>query len=556
MTTHIPSTVRQKRPVQQFALVTCALAVFGSTCLSDESCELTKDERLEAAVALNYCRAAFHRIRQNPTKEVLVQEEEKILNNLNLNGINDPEVIRLYTGVLDEIGTVEIADRERVILRDQYRRNVAQKLTWNILAFSSALATAQVGSAIKIGADSWWDYRSSTTDRDREMLRIERQQMAGVVRKSSEFLDTFWKLAQRKNIPDRWLVRCTDLDKLDRAMREPDPEVRLRILRRMEPFMEAYPPYWYYVARTQQALGNWRTASETYQELADLGGGHFRRDDMLASGLANRAAIEDYLGNGTAVAIAEEALRYSTEVWEANLLCARVLERHDRLAAAEDAILRNLDVGLETTHSRVFQLSLYYHSGQRGKLVELLEDPQILADLPMSAVVRCAVLLGPETPEMVMRLVEQSLQGQARMTFGRDDFVLTASPAWQLHLAKATLVSGGIEVAQADVLFAKHSHQLRFPAPQDWGTPLAAAGSRDVALHLTYPDQSAIRISFGQPADTPSSERTNSLVSTTLPMRVSTIDVDNARLAVHSAAYNPALDAVPLGEEDAEPTGL
>jgi hypothetical protein len=324
----------------------------------------------------------------------------------------------------------------------------------------------------------------------------------------------------------------------------------------MEPFMEAYPPYWYYVARTQQALGNWRTASETYQELADLGRGHFRRDDMLASGLANRAAIEDYLGNGTAVAIAEDALRYSTEVWEANLLCARVLERHDRLAAAEDAILRNLDVGLETNHSRVFQLSLYYHSGQRGKLVKLLEDPQILAELPMSAVVRCAVLLGPETPERVTRLVEQSIQGQARMTFGRDDFVLTASPAWQLHLAKATLLSGGVEVAQADVLFAKHAHQLRFPAPQDWGTPLAAAGSRDVALHLTYPDQSTIRISFGQPADTPASERTNSLVSTTHSMRVSAIDVDNARLSVHSAAYNPALDAVPLGEEDTQPTGL
>src|SRR5690606_10172254 len=100
---------------------------------------------------------------------------------------------------------------------------------------------------------------------------------------------------------DRWLVRSTDLEKLDRAMREPDLEVRLRILKRMEPFMEAYPPYWYYLARTEQALGNWVTASETYQKLAGLGKGHFRRDDMLATGLANRAAIEDYLGNHRAV---------------------------------------------------------------------------------------------------------------------------------------------------------------------------------------------------------------------------------------------------------------
>src|SRR5690606_14116136 len=101
---------------------------------------------------------------RNPTKEVLVQEQEKILNNLNLNGIEDPEVIRLYTSCLDEIAGVGIADRERVILRSQYRRNVAQKLTWNILAFSTQVATAQVGSAIKTGADSWWDYRNTTLD--------------------------------------------------------------------------------------------------------------------------------------------------------------------------------------------------------------------------------------------------------------------------------------------------------------------------------------------------------------------------------------------------------
>lgn len=540
----------------RFVLVCGFLLVHLPFAWSGEAEEIAEADRLETAVALNYCRAAFHRIRQNPTKEVLVQEEEKILNNLNLNGIEDPEVIRLYTSCLDEINSVGIADRERVVLRSQYRRNVAQKLTWNILAFSSQVATAQVGSAIKTGADSWWDYRNTTLDRDRELLKIERQQLTGVVQKSSEFLDTFWKLAQRKQIPDRWLVRGTDLDKLDQAMREPDPEVRLRILRRMEPFMEAYPPYWYYLARTEQALGNWMTASETYQQLASLGDGHFRRDDMLATGLANRAAIEDYLGGDTAVAIAEDALRYSTEVWEANLLCARVLERHQQLAAAEDAILRNLDVGLETQYSRVCQLSLYYHSDQREKLVKLLDDPQVVAELPMSAVVRCAALLGPEqTPARVTQLVTQSIQGQARVTFGADDFVLTATPAWQLQLAQATLVSNGREVAQADVQFGATAHQLRFPAPQDWGTPFAADGSQDVALVLTYPDQTTIRLSFGRGTYASATERATPLVSNTQLMRVATIDVDETRLSVHTAAYGPRFESVPLAEGESEQTG-
>ncbi|MFV1991544.1 MAG: hypothetical protein ACC652_12475, partial [Acidimicrobiales bacterium] len=394
---------------RRLTLTLLALLLLAPAAFTDAAEDVPEKERLEAAVALNYCRAAFHRIRKTPTKEVLLEEQEKILNNLNLSGIEDPEVIRLYTSVLDEINGVEIADRERVILRSQHRRTVTQKLTWNILAFGTQLATAQVGSAIKTGANSWWDYRNTTISRDRDLLKVDRQQMTGVVRKSSEFLDTFWKLVQRKQIPDRWLVRSTDLDRLETAMTEQDAEVRLRVLRRMEPYMEAYPPYWYYLARTQQALGQWASASETYRNLSELGGGHFRRDDMLATGLANRAAIEDYLGNDTAVAIAEDALKCSTDVWEANLLCARVLQRNNRVVAAEDAILCNLDVGLESHHSRVFQLALYYDSDQRGKMVKVLDDPQIVADLPMSAVIRCAAYLGPdETPTHVTQLVSKS----------------------------------------------------------------------------------------------------------------------------------------------------
>ncbi len=62
------------------------------------------------AIVLNYCRASFHRIQKTPSKRVLHEEQEKILNNLNLNPIADAEIIRLYTAVLSEIADVQIAD--------------------------------------------------------------------------------------------------------------------------------------------------------------------------------------------------------------------------------------------------------------------------------------------------------------------------------------------------------------------------------------------------------------------------------------------------------------
>ncbi len=111
--------------------------------------------------------------------------------------------------------------------------------------------------------------------------------------RSSTFLDSFWKLSRKNEIPDRWLLRDQDLDQLSDTLEEEDSERRLRMLARLERFMECYPPYWYYVARTQQQLGNNEDAMQTFERLTEIGQGHFRQDDMLASSMANMALIQE-----------------------------------------------------------------------------------------------------------------------------------------------------------------------------------------------------------------------------------------------------------------------
>ncbi len=191
---------------------------------------LSTVENRSTAVALNYCRASFHRIRKDPSRTVLYQEQEKILNNLNMDAVADPEVIQLYTAVLDEINQVGVADYERQLYREQHKNSIQKKVAWDILAMGADVATAQVGSAIRSGANSWWDYRSMEFQRDQDLLKIEKTRINSVVAKSSLFMDTFWKLAQKKKIPDKWLIRGNDLDAIEVAMREPNPEVRLRVL--------------------------------------------------------------------------------------------------------------------------------------------------------------------------------------------------------------------------------------------------------------------------------------------------------------------------------------
>ncbi|HVJ85234.1 MAG TPA: hypothetical protein VM452_06295 [Caulifigura sp.] len=501
---------------------------------------VSPEQAKATAVALNYCRTAFHRIRQSPTKVVMAEEQEKILNNLNLSSIQDPEVINLYSGVLDEINQVGLADYERKLLKDNFQSTVRRKMTWDALAFSTDLATAQFGSAVRTGANSWWDYRVSTVQKDIDVLKVDRARMNAVVQKSSQFLDTFWRLAQKKQIPDKWLVRGDDIDALEKAVREPDPVVRQRVLRRMAGFMEAYPPYWYYLGRTQQELGELDDAMKTYDQLVQLGDKHFRKDDMLATGLANKAAIQEFLKDPDAASTAQRALDQSTDVWEANLVCARVLQRHRQFAAAEDAVLRNLDVGLEQDQSRVFLVSVYYHAEERGKLAKTLADPNF-ANLPRAAVIRCAALLGPDRmPPSMMRTVVASIDAQPQITFGQDEVILHASDAWQLPLAHMKASINGIDLTASHASTVQGGHELRLTPARDLGSPLGGSQKFDLKLDLTYPDASTVSLTMAlsdeSPKPAPQTRMTAFRGPTTPTLRVSSIQIGDKTITVAGGA--------------------
>lgn len=458
------------------------LAVISPVASADDAAvaEPHSREAQSAAVALNYSRAAFHRIRRYPSKRVLVEEREQILNNLDLNGIADEETVRLYTAVLAEISDVQIADRERMLIREGFQRSLERSTFNNAFALSSQIASHDVLGAVKTGANSWWDYRAIVWQKDLDTFKVEKAQLVGLVDKSSLFLDTFWKLIRKRGIPDRWLVRGDDLDRLEAAVREPDAETRLRVLKRMESFMECYPPYWYYVARTQQALGQLFAAAETYDKMARLGEGHFRRDEMLASGLANRAMIQEYLHQPAAPTTAREALRHATTVWEVNLVCATVLDRHGYHVEAEDGILRNLDVGLEREQSRTALAALYIRKGERAKLLSYLKQDNVVMALPVPLLVEAALLLRHEAIGAgVAERLAGSLVCYPELRFGRDDYVVVAGPTWNFGEARLSLKAA--ERSYDSPRVAPHGSkatfvEARFRSVAELGSPLKPAG--------------------------------------------------------------------------------
>jgi tetratricopeptide (TPR) repeat protein len=507
------------------------------------------DQRRSAAVALNYSRAALHRIRRNPSVRVMFEEQEKILNHLDLNGIADEEVMKLYSSVLDEISQTQIADRERIVLRERYERTFQRDLGINAFEIAAQVATAQYVSAVRTGANSWWDHRNLSATHELDIWQVDKKRMTSVVEKSSQFLDVSWKMARAKQIPDRWLVRSDDLDKLEQAQRESDPGVRLRVLKRMESFMECYPPYWYYVARTQQSMGQLFAASETYQKLVTIGNGHFRKDEMLAAGLANRSIIQAFLSQPAAAETARLAMSYSSEAWEANLVCANVLQKYGRYDDAEDAILRNLDVNLERPQSRLALLGLYYTSDNKPKLAMQLQDPDWVKDIPAQQLLMCAAKLGQhEVPAAVIDQLTTSLQGTPRLNIGRDDFVIAVSPAWQLQHAAVSLQWGDRTFSNPRVTGGRDSVLLSFDGVAELGGHLTSGHEiHDVALTIKYPDAAPLKLVLKSKSDASRSHDLSNItfVGRRHPVyRVSSLEQNDFRLSLRQGVPSAELTDV------------
>jgi hypothetical protein len=524
-------------------------------CAAKESpardCKDDENVRRSTAVTLNYCRASFYRIQKLPTLRVLVEEQEKILNNVDLNGIADQEVIKLYTGVLVEISEIRLADRERVVLEDKYHNTLGTLLTADAFDFGTQVASAHYLAAVRTGARSWWDYRTSVNTRDLDVFHVDQKRLMAFTEKSGQFLDTFWKLARDRKIPDRWLIRNQDLHNLEKAMQEHDPGVRLRVLRRMQDFMTCFPPYWYYVGRTEQALGQLCVAAETYEKLAKVGQGHFRKDEMLAAGMANRAMILDYLHQAGAVDAALKALGYSTDVWEANLMSAQVLGRNGRLAEAEDAILRNLDVELERDRSTVALVSLYATTHNTQKLQSWLANPAAVGRLPMPTLIRAAAVLGPQRlPAPVVVQWAATLQAHYDINFGADDFVLDTTPAWRLQASEMSLAVGNGSSRQSTIALMPDKSEVRFGRIAEVGHPFyASSNSPPATLIVRFPDAPLVRLHLDtRPTTATTSSTFSSMVEMLTPtsfsgrqqpLQLASVDIGDEQFPVAARLSGP-----------------
>ena len=215
---------------------------------------------------------------------------------------------------------------------------------------------------------------------------------------------------------------------------------------------------------------------------------------MMASSLANLAVMQTYLNQPGADKSARQALAHSPDVWQANLMAAQVLEKHGQLKDAEDAILRNIDVDLETTRSTVALVGMYYRQHQSEKLAQALANEDTLAALPILSLMQAAAELArthPIPPATIQRL-RTSIRVAVEPKFGDDDLIIACEPAWQSELAQVAVVfPGPADAARAIRQSSLETHPsgetvIRFSGVVDGGNPLRPSAPQLAGTTLLF----------------------------------------------------------------------
>ena len=173
-----------------------------------------------------------------------------------------------------------------------------------------------------------------------------------------------------------------------------------------------------------------------------------------------------------------------------------MLGKNGRMAEAEDAVLRNLDVDLERVQSTAALLSLYARQGKIAQLRARLANPAIVRTLPMPLVIRAAAVLGPRrTPEAVVARMGLIRGGPLRAQLRAGRLRAGDDPLWGLQASEMSLVVRDESYRQSTIALTPGQSEVRFPRIGEVGHPLYATSSPPSALLIVkFPDTPLVRL--------------------------------------------------------------
>ena len=321
--------------------------IFGNeSTINEDELPFTR-EQIQAAYALNLCTVSVSQIIDYNDLTILEQEYETILNNLNLENIpKDDALLEILKRLLETIVFFRIQEGEKQFIEKEYQQKMKNAI-WTAVPNLALLVAG--GNPVSMGISlasqvgiGYMNYRKNRNqynlDRDKQLWKLQRSAMEQFEGLQQQLFETAWRLADKYHFPDLFRLTEKQIKQYNAILMDTDEVRKYERLESMKEHFAAYPPFWYYIGSTANAIANQddlgldAASQESFRNKAKLYFEYFRQsnkfnllreDEITAScnleyadlldPVADKAMIEDLL---------DEAVSHAGNSWDVRQLCA------------------------------------------------------------------------------------------------------------------------------------------------------------------------------------------------------------------------------------------
>ena len=310
--------------------------------------EITNDDKLKAAYALNLCTVSVSQIVDYNDINILEQEYEAILNNLNLEHMpHDEALLYIFKQLMDTITFFRIREGDKKMLEMKYRQKMKNAIWDAVPNFGLFVAgvdpiTIAISLASQVGI-GYMNYRknkaANNLEHQEQQWQLQKTAMEQFNGLRRELFDTAWRLADAYGFSDEMRLTERQIKHYDDILMDGNVLRRYDRLDSIKQNFTAYPPFWYFMGNTANEIArdkNLQISEDTRTTYRDYAKHHFSkywetnrypllREDQLASACALEYAdllLEDGADSNQIIDLIDNAVKYSGDAWDVLQLCA------------------------------------------------------------------------------------------------------------------------------------------------------------------------------------------------------------------------------------------
>lgn len=292
---------------QQTELISMLTEAIKGAKTSDTK-ELTEEEKMRAAYALNLCTVSISQIVDYNDLNILEQEYEGILNNLNLENFpKDEALLKILKQILDTVTFFRIQEGDKKFIEREYEQKMKNAIWSAVPNFGLIVAggspfTMLVSLASQVGI-GYMNYRKqkaeNSFEHDKQLWQLQRSAIEQFNALRRELFDTAWRLADKYEFKDSWRLTEKQISQYDAILMDANVYRKFSRLEAIKENFEAYPPFWYFYGHAALEIANSYTdekseesnvyisvAKKSFQKFIDIYVANNRqllREDHLAS---------------------------------------------------------------------------------------------------------------------------------------------------------------------------------------------------------------------------------------------------------------------------------